>query len=677
MTKHANHFLLIPGIFLLVTYSCHQTKNAIEEEFSLEDQLTLTNDLFKDAGFTLWVKEDDEENSLLIVTGSKENTGIHAYDLAGKLIHEVAMVGTVQSPSIGYGIEFTDGTEADVLLFIHQESNRIRFLRLPDFVEYDRDGIDFEAASDDKLNRIVAYTRDQDDAIFVIANNKNGPSNNHWSQYRLSEAENQSWVATKIRSFGVHDGAVDIDVAVVDAAHEYFYYVDPGVGIRKYFANPTLGSEELCLLQAGNNEFRSLSSYELHGPGGYIAAAGIDKLYFFSRGEKRSPHRQPLVHSINLPVDDLVVTSSALNDDSFSKGLLITKKVDQVQWYDWRSIAQGQLIIAPNGIPDYSDAAIKPKFVTDPTISDTDDPAIWIHPSDPSKSLVIGTDKEEGGGIYVYNLEGKILQDKVVTGLHRPNNVDLAYGLMLAGNPTDFIMTTERNNEDIRAFSFPDMKPIDNGGIPVFEGESDRDPMGISLYKRPTDGAIFAIVGRKSGPRDNYLWQYRVEDDGNGAIKLTMERSFGKYSGKKEIEAIAVDATLGYIYYSDEGVGIRKYYADPDKGNEELALFGQWDFGQDHEGISIFELNKRKGYILVSDQQRNRFNIYPREGADGDPHQHELITSVELSTMESDGSEVTSQPLGPLFPNGLFVAMSSDKTFHFYDWKDIAYRINK
>ncbi len=40
--------------------------------------------------------------------------------------------------------------------------------------------------------------------------------------------------------------------------------------------------------------------------------------------------------------------------------------------------------------------------------------------------------------------------------------------------------------------------------------------------------------------------------------------------------------------------------------------------------------------------------------------------------MESDGSEVTSVALGSLFPHGLMVAMSTDKTFHFYDWKDIA-----
>ena len=36
-----------------------------------------------------------------------------------------------------------------------------------------------------------------------------------------------------------------------------------------------------------------------------------------------------------------------------------------------------------------------------------------------------------------------------------------------------------------------------------------------------------------------------------------------------------------------------------------------------------------------------------------------------------DGSEVTAEAL-PGFPGGLFVAMSTDRTFHYYAWDDIA-----
>jgi len=42
-----------------------------------------------------------------------------------------------------------------------------------------------------------------------------------------------------------------------------------------------------------------------------------------------------------------------------------------------------------------------------------------------------------------------------------------------------------------------------------------------------------------------------------------------------------------------------------------------------------------------------------------------------VSALESDGSEMTSTPLNQRFGKGLFVAMSTDKTFHFYKPEDI------
>ena len=237
-------------------------------------------------------------------------------------------------------------------------------------------------------------------------------------------------------------------------------------------------------------------------------------------------------------------------------------------------------------------AKVEPTATTDTTVHDTDDPAVWINPEDPSQSLIIGTDKEADGGLYVFDLQGNMIPEKNVLGLQRPNNVDVEYGLMLNGQPTDIAVTTERLTHQLRIYSLPDMKPVDGGGIPVFEGETGeeyRDLMGISLYKRPSDNAVFAIVGRKTGPRDGtYLWQYALEDDGQGHVKATLVRKFGAFSGKAEIEAIAVDDALGYLYYSDETVGVRKYYADPEKGNEELALFATEEFTEDHEGISIY-----------------------------------------------------------------------------------------
>lgn len=311
--------------------------------------------------------------------------------------------------------------------------------------------------------------------------------------------------------------------------------------------------------------------------------------------------------------------------------------------------------------------ALKPDIITEKVMFDTDDPAIWINPDDASKSIIVGTDKLTDGGLYAFDLEGKIINK--VTGLGRPNNVDIGYGLSLNGKLVDFAAVTERDTDKVRIYSLPELKEI--GEFSVFDGEELRSPMGISVYKNPESKEIYVIVGRKTGPSDQYLWQYRLSDD-QGKIKADVVRKLGQFSGLKEIESIAVDAELGLIYYSDEMFGVHVYHADPAKGDEEILLFGQGDFKRDIEGISIYPTGKGKGYILISNQQADTFNVYLRE----DPAKGK-IAELPFSTSESDGSEVTAIPLGDRFPKGVLVAMSNGKVFHYYDWRKIEEQITK
>ena len=173
---------------------------------------------------------------------------------------------------------------------------------------------------------------------------------------------------------------------------------------------------------------------------------------------------------------------------------------------------------------------------------------------------------------------------------------------------------------------------------------------------RQVGGAFFAIVSRSDfgPPREGYLHQYRLVDDGTGTLRGLFARAFGTWSGKKEIEAIAVDQALGHVEFSDS-----------------LACFGTEGFADDREGISIHELDAKTGYVVVSNKQANTFRISPREGTATDPHAHPLITNVSLGTLDSVERELTMAELLE-FPGGLLVAMSTDKTFHYYAWADIA-----
>ncbi|MBX3737092.1 MAG: phytase [Candidatus Didemnitutus sp.] len=354
---------------------------------------------------------------------------------------------------------------------------------------------------------------------------------------------------------------------------------------------------------------------------------------------------------------------------------------ERVQWNDadevdfQRALAEARRLAATPAaaaLPGWKAGVLSPRVVTEPVQHDTDDPAIWINPADPAQSLIVGTDKDTDGALYVFDLHGKIVRR--VPGLKRPNNVDIADGFRLGGRDVAIAVTTEREEKRLRIFTLPEMTCVDKGDLVVFDGDPRRAPMGIALYRRPRDGAMFAFVGGKSGPAQGYIGQYRLEDDGSGHVKMTLVRQFGAYSGKKEIEAIAVDAELGYVYYSDEQFGVRKYAADPDApdAGRELACFAKSGFAGDHEGISIWKRPDGTGYVIVSDQQANKFWLFPREGAPGHPHEHRAVKIVDVAAIESDGSDVTAQPLGELFPHGLFVAMSNGRVFHYYGWEQIA-----
>ena len=327
---------------------------------------------------------------------------------------------------------------------------------------------------------------------------------------------------------------------------------------------------------------------------------------------------------------------------------------------------------------------VQPAVQTESAGDDADDPAIWVHPKDASRSLVIGTNKAAAprGALVVYGLDGRIRQR--IDGLDRPNNVDVKHGLKLAGRRADIAVTTERYQKRLRVFRIDEKTGMledvsSGGGIPVFEGREGRgrEPMGIALYLRPRDGAVFAIVSPKEGPLDGYLEQYLLEDDGAGKVKGRKVREFGAFSGAGEIEAVAVDDELGYVYYADEDVGIRKYHADPDHplARKELALFGRAGYEGNREGLAIYATGKGKGYLISTDQVKgnSRYLLYRREGTAADPHDHSgVVAVIEGGADSTDGIEAVSQALGRAWPKGMLVAMNSaGKNFFLYNWAEI------
>jgi len=313
---------------------------------------------------------------------------------------------------------------------------------------------------------------------------------------------------------------------------------------------------------------------------------------------------------------------------------------------------------------------VKPRVVTVPVKHDSDDPAIWVDRKNPANSLVLGTDKDADGALYVFGLDGKPRADRIVRGLLRPNNVDVAYDVMLGGRKVDVAIVAERFAHRLRVYTLPDLVAVDGGGIPVFEGERARDVMGVASYTRGADGALFAIVSRSDrfAPKQGYLHQYRLVDDGKGTLRGVFVRAFGEWSELKEIEALSVDAVAGRVYASDETFAVRVYAADPnaEDADDERARLGETGFARDHEGSAVLRRSGQVPLLFVSDQQAGELRVF----AVPDDQAPSFYGRIRFSATETDGIDLTSVAL-PGFPGGLLVAMSDDRTFHFYALDDL------
>lgn len=97
--------------------------------------------------------------------------------------------------------------------------------------------------------------------------------------------------------------------------------------------------------------------------------------------------------------------------------------------------------------PDCSFLNVEPKYETDANGGDGDDPAIWISPESPDKSVIVTTTKsEEGAGLTVFNLKGELLQKMPAA---EPNNVDVIYGFVAGNRTVDLAFAACRDDDTL------------------------------------------------------------------------------------------------------------------------------------------------------------------------------------------------------------------------------------
>ncbi|MEB3249042.1 MAG: phytase, partial [Merismopediaceae bacterium] len=226
---------------------------------------------------------------------------------------------------------------------------------------------------------------------------------------------------------------------------------------------------------------------------------------------------------------------------------------------------------------------------TPPLLGDSDDPAVWLDPTDAENSLVIGTLKD--GGLAVFSLTGEILQtlkpaDILGAGAEygdlRYNNVDVLYNFSLGEEKVDIAIVSDRANDSINIFKIdPNTRQLvnitaDSLSNPDFSifgvDDGDLTAYGLAAYRSPITGQSYAFVTQAGS---NQIAQLALQATASGTITANIVRTIelpiedGQEAGDYQSEAIAVDQEKGTVYLAVEGeIGIVKFAAEPNGGDE-------------------------------------------------------------------------------------------------------------
>ncbi|WP_296815696.1 phytase [Brevundimonas sp.] len=229
-----------------------------------------------------------------------------------------------------------------------------------------------------------------------------------------------------------------------------------------------------------------------------------------------------------------------------------------------------------------------------------DDPEIWVDPSDPSRVVILGTDKQ--AGLYSYALDGAVL---------------------------GFIPDGQLNNVDLRG-AFPTPQ-----GERVLVAASDRGRMGAALYlMHPSTFEIAAwglvpldlpepyglCVGRRGedflvfiNSTDGQVRQLRVAAGPDGSVQAVEERRFAVPS---QPEGCVVDDLRGRLYLGEEAAGVWLFDTAA-RGTAQgriVAAAPSEMLQPDVEGLTLLHEPGGPSWLIASSQGDSAFAVFRADG---------------------------------------------------------------
>ena len=274
-----------------------------------------------------------------------------------------------------------------------------------------------------------------------------------------------------------------------------------------------------------------------------------------------------------------------------------------------------------------------------------DDPAIVINFDNPADSLIFGTDKKSG--VYLYDLKGNELS---YAPLGNINNIDVRQL-----NDQVFVTATNRSTQAIEYWIFNQND--------FFDASNHADIFSTAITTSTTPSAI-NIYGICMGLINNTPVAFVTEDMGPSVELWTLDNAalVGTFDNGGESEGCVFDDENQVLFISEEETNgvLKAYDLSQDLPFESPFIVDsrKGNIGGDPEGVALYKTSATEGYVVLSSQGDNKYNLYDRNAP------YAFITSFQISdkdggidgTSDTDGISVSSFNFGGEFSKGLMVA---------------------
>lgn len=324
---------------------------------------------------------------------------------------------------------------------------------------------------------------------------------------------------------------------------------------------------------------------------------------------------------------------------------------------------------------------------------------VWVHPTDRSKSVVLGANKSEDryaayGGLYAFGLDGDRYGggpgwqpgvDWFADG-KKINVADVGYGFRAGEERWDIVCLANRTGDTIDVFRIEadaggDLAGMTQvGAISPSHLEADY-PYGIAMLHAWSVGKHFVIVSDKDGLTEQFELGYDGQAGGITGVSVWHGDVSG---GAGEVEGIVADNDREVVYIASENTRLYRY------GTVDGAIQGGRvvvddvagpALAADIEGLAMYYGKDGAGYLIASSQGSDEFAVYDREYAAGGANPHVLNFEIGSgegidSVRDTDGIYVISTALGGAFDDGIFIAHDgtgdSPTTYKFVGFDDVA-----